>query len=251
MLDRYASPSHRFICHRCEQPLRVVRPAHRLGDCAGRSPGLRVVTYRPAFPVSQWPMRTKARRSQLRGQPRLRHECRSVFPLASPVRPGEPARYEHFAIERERQGSVTHSAVRECAISGAVASELQNIARGLGIVDRRAGLGGPHAGCRDPSRLRILTATRYRDCQYKPGVGTDLEARESADSAGALVSITSHSGAAPLHAIGVALLLHCVRAEASSLPPAQASPNRDRGKRDAIGEASPYPLNLSSGAGGP
>jgi hypothetical protein len=44
-------------------PLRTAapcgRPAHRLGDCAGRSPGLRVITSRPAFPVSQWPMRTK------------------------------------------------------------------------------------------------------------------------------------------------------------------------------------------------
>jgi hypothetical protein len=44
-------------------PLRTAapcgRPAHRLGDCAGRSPGLRVVASRPAFPVSQWPMWTK------------------------------------------------------------------------------------------------------------------------------------------------------------------------------------------------
>jgi len=31
-------------CHRCEKPLRVVHSAHRLGDCAGRSPGLRVNT---------------------------------------------------------------------------------------------------------------------------------------------------------------------------------------------------------------
>src|SRR4051812_48495754 len=31
-----------YTCHRCEKPLRVVRPAHRLGDCAGRSPGSRV-----------------------------------------------------------------------------------------------------------------------------------------------------------------------------------------------------------------
>src|SRR4030067_275796 len=32
------------------------RPVHRLGDCAGRSPGSRVVTQvRPAFPVAQWP----------------------------------------------------------------------------------------------------------------------------------------------------------------------------------------------------
>ncbi len=59
------------MCHRCEQPLRVVLPAHRLGDCAGRSPGSRVNACRPAFPVSQWPIRTNARRLQLRGQPRF------------------------------------------------------------------------------------------------------------------------------------------------------------------------------------
>jgi hypothetical protein len=151
------------MCHRCEQPLRVVRPAHRLGDCAGRSPGLRVVTYRPAFPVSQWLMRTKARRSQLRGQPRPRHDCRSVFPLASPVRAGEPARYEHFAIKPERQDLVTQSAVCARAISRAVASELQNNAHGLGIVDRLAGLAAPQAGCRDPSQLR--TYCQLRDTQ--------------------------------------------------------------------------------------
>jgi hypothetical protein len=59
------------MCHRCEQPLRVVLPAHRLGDRAGRSPGSRVIACRPAFPVSQWLTRTKALRLQLRGQPRL------------------------------------------------------------------------------------------------------------------------------------------------------------------------------------
>src|SRR6476620_7034769 len=46
-------------------------PVHRLGDCAGRSPGSRVhAQLRQAFPVSQWPL-TRARRSQLRGQPRI------------------------------------------------------------------------------------------------------------------------------------------------------------------------------------
>ena len=57
--EHLARPTHRFVRHRCEQPLRVVRPAHRLGDCAGRSPGSRVVTLRPAFPVAQWLRRTK------------------------------------------------------------------------------------------------------------------------------------------------------------------------------------------------
>ena len=47
-------------------------PVHRLGDCAGRSPGSRVVALlvRPSqFPSGQ--SRPKARRSQLRGQPRI------------------------------------------------------------------------------------------------------------------------------------------------------------------------------------
>src|SRR5215510_40399 len=37
----------------------MVHSAHRLGDCAGRSPGSRVSAFRPAFPVSQWLMRTR------------------------------------------------------------------------------------------------------------------------------------------------------------------------------------------------
>jgi hypothetical protein len=48
------------------------RPVHRLGDCAGRSPGSRVVALlvRPSqFPSGR--VGPKARRSQLRGQPRI------------------------------------------------------------------------------------------------------------------------------------------------------------------------------------
>jgi len=47
-------------------------PVHRLGDCAGRSPGSRVValSVRPSqFPSGR--IGPKARRSQLRGQPRI------------------------------------------------------------------------------------------------------------------------------------------------------------------------------------
>jgi len=47
-------------------------PVHRLGDCAGRSPGSRVVALvvRPSqFPSGRFG--PKARRSQLRGQPRI------------------------------------------------------------------------------------------------------------------------------------------------------------------------------------
>jgi hypothetical protein len=42
VVENMPRPPHRSMCHRCEKPLRVVRPAHRLGDCAGRSPGSRV-----------------------------------------------------------------------------------------------------------------------------------------------------------------------------------------------------------------
>jgi len=38
------------VCHHCERPLRVVLPAHRLGDRAGRSPGLRVSAWTPSLP---------------------------------------------------------------------------------------------------------------------------------------------------------------------------------------------------------
>jgi len=47
-------------------------PVHRLGDCAGRSPGSRVValSVRPSqFPSGR--IGPEARRSQLRGQPRI------------------------------------------------------------------------------------------------------------------------------------------------------------------------------------
>ena len=47
-------------------------PVHRLGDCAGRSPGSRVIALvvRPSqFPSGRFG--PKARRSQLRGQPRI------------------------------------------------------------------------------------------------------------------------------------------------------------------------------------
>jgi hypothetical protein len=68
-------------------PLRTTapygRPAHRLGDCAGRSPGLRVIAYRPAFPVSQWPFFGRdAHRSQLRGQPRLEPDLTGLCPCS-------------------------------------------------------------------------------------------------------------------------------------------------------------------------
>jgi hypothetical protein len=127
--------------HRCEQPLRVVLPAHRLGDRAGRSPGSRVSACRPAFPVSQWPKWTNARRLQLRGQPRFHlHRRRSVFPLASPVQPGEPTRVKISLICRERQASERSLARRCNAIIAVVAPRLQNDRRAALILDRLAGL---------------------------------------------------------------------------------------------------------------
>jgi hypothetical protein len=79
-------PSRRLM-----SPLRTAapcgRPAHRMGDCAGRSPGSRVVACaRPSrLPSGQnW---TQARRLQLRGQPR-KNLTVPVFPFASPVSQG-------------------------------------------------------------------------------------------------------------------------------------------------------------------
>jgi len=66
------------------------RPAHRLGDCAGRSPGSRVIALvvRPSqFPSGR--IGPKARRSQLRGQPRIASNsgariCRARVPSFVP-----------------------------------------------------------------------------------------------------------------------------------------------------------------------
>src|SRR5262249_41319930 len=69
------------------------RPAHRLGDCAGRSPGSRVSTCRPAFPVSQWPIRPTDSPLTVAGAATAStNVVATVFPLASPARAGEPAR---------------------------------------------------------------------------------------------------------------------------------------------------------------
>ena len=92
-------------------------PVHRFGDRAGRSPGSRVnAQLRPAFPgsrrspVAVW---TRARRLQLRGQPRIDAHSNEpkalepVFPLSSPERPGEPAQLtinsSHFKRRRVKR----------------------------------------------------------------------------------------------------------------------------------------------------
>ena len=88
-------PSHRFV-----SPLRTAAPcglpAHRLGDCAGRSPGSRVVIcVRPSrFPSGLIPTRT--RRLQLRGQPRTDVVRRLPCSLLPPRSLGEPARCKSF-----------------------------------------------------------------------------------------------------------------------------------------------------------
>jgi hypothetical protein len=181
--------------HRCERRSVWYAPPTGWVTCAGRSPGLRVVVCRPAFPVSQWPMRTQARRLQLRGQPRFRPQCTagpcSLLPPRSYPRNQHGTRIPH-ADERVNIGSF-HAASNDvqfrrmlraryngCA-NTAVAPALQNNGRALVIV-ARTGLRPwgdpwtPQAGCRVPSRLRILPATQYDDCQYKTGKGADFEA---------------------------------------------------------------------------
>src|SRR5690242_16163346 len=66
------------------------RPVHRLGDCAGRSPGSRVVTFliRPSqFPSGR--SGSKARRSQLRGQPRIASNSNAFHSIRNHA-PAEP-----------------------------------------------------------------------------------------------------------------------------------------------------------------
>jgi hypothetical protein len=97
-------------CHRCEQPLRVDAPPTGWVTVLA---GLLACGSSPLVRPSQFPSGRcgrKARRSQLRGQPRLRRDdvemtkpSRPVFPLASPVQPGEPARGQHSAVVRRGQ----------------------------------------------------------------------------------------------------------------------------------------------------
>ena len=59
-----------------------------------------------------------------------------------------------------------------------VATGLQNMAAGLGILDRRAGLGAPHAGCRDPGRATHTASYAVHDLTVQIRLGTDLAAME-------------------------------------------------------------------------
>ena len=60
-LDRerhLARPSHRLLCHRCEQPLRVVPPTTGWVTALAGLLARGSLPGRPAFPVSQWLTRT-------------------------------------------------------------------------------------------------------------------------------------------------------------------------------------------------
>src|SRR6185503_2234450 len=62
------------------------RPVHRLGDCAGRSPGSRVVAQlRPAFPVAQWPSDAGSPLTVAGAAADDRKAPVSAFPLSSPT----------------------------------------------------------------------------------------------------------------------------------------------------------------------
>jgi hypothetical protein len=164
---RNTRPSHRFTCHRCEQPLRVVRPAHRLGDGAGRSPGSRVVALRPAFPVSQWPLRTKGSPLTVAGAATAASRCREPVRVPSCLLglTEEPARRKDSAIGAGGQQD-ERTTQRNCARCGTAATESASPPWHSGPACGL--LGAPHAGCRDPRRLRILPATQYSSVSTRP-----------------------------------------------------------------------------------
>src|SRR6516162_6076697 len=85
------------------------------------------------------------------------------------------------AFERRRGRRARAAAERQPNLraikSTAVARGLQNPRQRLGIVDRLAGREAPQAGCRDPSRLRILPATRYRTVSTIPAWARTSERR--------------------------------------------------------------------------
>ena len=124
--------------HRCEQPLRVVLPAHRLGDRAGRSPGSRVSAFRQAFPVSQWPTWTNARRLQLRGQPRF-HLHRANDPCSLLPPRCNPGNQHDDRFPRERTSVKIRLALR-CRCNAVVALALQQSGEDAANLDRLAGL---------------------------------------------------------------------------------------------------------------
>jgi hypothetical protein len=70
----------------------------------------------------------------------------------------------------------------------AVAPGLQKISRGIGIVDRLAGLEGTASRLPCPKPATHTASYAIHNCQYNPGVGTDLGGTEPVVSAGVLFS---------------------------------------------------------------
>ena len=83
------------------------KPAHRLGDRAGRSPGSRVpaTSSLPGFPVAVW-MRLAAYSCGI-SHGFGRQNRPSVFPLSSPAHTGEPARQNLHRPGRTSQDAHT------------------------------------------------------------------------------------------------------------------------------------------------
>ena len=68
----------------------------------------------------------------------------------------------------------------------AVAPGLQKISRRIGIVDRLAGLVGTASRLPCPKPATHTASYAIHNCQYNPGVGTDLGGTEPVLSAGVL-----------------------------------------------------------------
>ena len=140
----------------------MVRPAHRLGDCAGRSPGLRVATF---VQPSQFP-------SGRRGRRLAAHSCggshgngTSVAPTRVPsclpgVDPGEPARCKHSAIDNPASSSgdaVGTRRARKTAGCCPAATEY----------DRHHWHSGPACGPRGHRTPAAVTQAGYAYCQLR------------------------------------------------------------------------------------
>jgi hypothetical protein len=131
--DVLTQPSRRFM-----SPLRTAapcgRPAHRLGDCAGRSPDSRVVACALPSRLPSGQSWTQASRSQLRGQPRMDLAGFRV-PFYSLGFPGEPAHCKHPQSHRESQ-----------AATPAVPKQRGRLAAGLSVqraIDARDAIQSP------------------------------------------------------------------------------------------------------------
>ena len=144
--SRRRNVSHGLRIGSQASPLRTAAPyglpAHRLGDCAGRFPGLRVVApLRPAFPgsrripVAAW---TRAHRLQLRGQPRF---AAHSLPNARCIR------VPSFVPGATRETSTIKCSVQsadESSVRREFAAKLQRRGRGSGKTFAAPGLKRDH-----------------------------------------------------------------------------------------------------------